>query len=110
MDFDVSDCPAGVSTIARVVAHFVRRAARVGVFVVAMMSTAIPILLAQDRVGPLSPATLAEIARVEADIDQIEADALKRLTSVPHNQAQQIELLGKLMLFDKELSVNRNEA
>jgi cytochrome c peroxidase len=30
--------------------------------------------------------------------------------SVPDNQVQQIELLGKLMLFDKELSVNRNEA
>jgi cytochrome c peroxidase len=27
--------------------------------------------------------------------------------SVPDNQVQQIELLGKLMLFDKELSVNR---
>jgi len=28
----------------------------------------------------------------------------------PDNQVQQIELLGKLMLYDKELSVNRNEA
>ena len=69
MDFDVSDCPAGVSKIARVVAHFVRRAAWIGIFVVAMMSTAIPILLAQDRVGPLSPATLVEIDRVVGEID-----------------------------------------
>jgi len=28
----------------------------------------------------------------------------------PDNQVQQIELLGKLMLYDKQLSVNRNEA
>jgi cytochrome c peroxidase len=74
------------------------------------MCTASPILLARDGLGSFSPATLAEIARVEAEIDQIEADTLKRLTSVPDNQVQQIELLGKLMLFDKELSVNRNEA
>ena len=28
----------------------------------------------------------------------------------PDNQVQQIELLGKAMLYDKQLSVNRNEA
>jgi cytochrome c peroxidase len=74
------------------------------------MCTAIPFLLAQDRSRPLSAATLAAIVRVEAEIDRIEADALERLTSVPDNQVQQIELLGKLIVFDKELSVNRNEA
>jgi cytochrome c peroxidase len=110
MDFDVSDCPAGVSKIARVVAHFVKRAAWIGIFVVATTWTAIPITVAQDGVGRFSLATLAEIARVEAEIDQIEADTLMRLTSTPDNQVQQIELLGKLMLFDKDLSVNRNEA
>ena len=78
--------------------------------VVAVMCTAIPLLLAQDRSRPFSAATLAAIARVEAEIDRIEADALGRVGSVPDNQVQQIELLGKLMLFDKELSVNRNEA
>jgi hypothetical protein len=78
--------------------------------VVAVMCTAIPLLLAQDRSRPFSAATLAAIARVEAEIDRIEADALGRVRSVPDNQVQQIELLGKLMLFDKELSVNRNEA
>ena len=78
--------------------------------VVAVMCTAIPLLLAQDRSRSFSAATLAAIARVEAEIDRVEADALERLRSVPDNQVQQIELLGKLMLFDKELSVNRNEA
>ena len=35
---------------------------------------------------------------------------LERLAAPPDNQVQQIELLGKLMLYDKQLSVNRNEA
>jgi cytochrome c peroxidase len=67
-------------------------------------------LAARESMTPLSPTALAEIARVEAEIDRIEVDLLKRLISVPDNQVQQVELLGKLMLFDKELSVNRNEA
>jgi hypothetical protein len=71
------------------------------------MCTVIPLLLAQDRSRPFSAATLAAITRVEAEIDRIEAHALGRVRSVPDNQVQQIELLGKLMLFDKELSVNR---
>jgi hypothetical protein len=37
-------------------------------------------------------------------------DFLEGDTAPPDNQVQQIELLGKLMLYDKELSVNRNEA
>ncbi|WP_426437517.1 cytochrome-c peroxidase [Bradyrhizobium genosp. P] len=77
---------------------------------VAATCSAIPILFAQDRVGPFSPATLSDISRVEAEIDRIENDSLARLTSGSDNQVQQIELLGKLLLFDKELSVNRNEA
>jgi hypothetical protein len=62
MDFDVSDCPGGVSKIARVVAHFVWRAAWIGIFVVATTWAAIPITVAQDGVGRFSLATLAEIA------------------------------------------------
>jgi cytochrome c peroxidase len=58
----------------------------------------------------LSPAALKEIADVEAEIDRIETQTLARLTEPPNNQVQRIELLGKLMLYDKELSVNRNEA
>jgi cytochrome c peroxidase len=96
--------------IYRAIAHVRIRRVGVCVAVDGWMSTAIPILFARDSSEPFSPATLAEIARVEADIDRIEADTLKRLNSVPDNQVQQIELLGKLMLFDKELSVNRNEA
>jgi len=58
----------------------------------------------------LSPLALQEITQVEAEIDRIEAQAIERLALPPDNQVQQIELLGKLMLYDKQLSVNRNEA
>ena len=58
----------------------------------------------------LTPEALKEIAQVEAEIDRIEAQTLERLAAPPDNQVQQIELLGKLMLYDKHLSVNRNEA
>ncbi|MGY4432903.1 cytochrome c peroxidase [Bradyrhizobium sp. F1.13.1] len=68
------------------------------------------ILLARENRAPLSPEILREIARVEAEIDQVENESLKRLAAPPENQVQQVELLGKLLLFDKELSVNRNEA
>jgi len=65
---------------------------------------------AQQISTTLTPAALAEIAQVEAEIDRIEAQALERLAAPPDNQVQQVELLGKLMLYDKNLSVNRNEA
>jgi cytochrome c peroxidase len=58
----------------------------------------------------LSPQALKEIAQVEAEIDRIEASTLQRLAAAPDNQVQQVELLGKLIMFDKQLSVNRNEA
>jgi len=58
----------------------------------------------------LSPKAIEEIAQVEAEIDRIEAETLKRLAPPPDNQVQQVELLGKLLLYDKHLSVHRNEA
>src|SRR5246500_1568342 len=68
------------------------------------------VVSAQKASTTLTPAALAEIAQVEAEIDRIEAETLRRLAAPPDNQVQQVELLGKLMLYDKELSVNRNEA
>src|SRR5580658_8675403 len=65
---------------------------------------------AEDTSTILSPQALQEIARVEAEIDRTEAQAIERLAAPPGSQIQQIELLGKLMLNDKQLSVNRNEA
>src|SRR6201987_5217671 len=65
---------------------------------------------AEEASAMLSPQALQEIAQVEAEIDRIEAQTIERLAAPPGNQVQQIELLGKLMLYDKQLSVNRNEA
>jgi cytochrome c peroxidase len=85
------------------------RALSVFVFVVVGIS-GLSMLWARDRGLPFSADTLREIARIENEIDRIEAETLARLASSPDNQVQQIELLGKLLLYDKELSVNRNEA
>jgi len=65
---------------------------------------------AEESSAMLSPQALQEIAQVEAEIDRIEAQTVERLAAPPDNQVQQIELLGKLLLYDKQLSVNRNEA
>src|SRR6201987_5212825 len=65
---------------------------------------------AEERSSNLSLQVLQEITKVEAEIDRIEAQTIERLAALPDNQTQQIELLGKLMLYDKNLSVYRNEA
>src|SRR3979490_890877 len=65
---------------------------------------------AEERSSNLSPQVVQAIAKVEAEIDRTEAQRIERLAARPENQIQQIELLGKLMLYDKDLSVNRNEA
>src|SRR5690349_12673369 len=65
---------------------------------------------AEETRALLTPAALAEMKQVEGEIDRIEAQTLARLAAPPDNQVQQIELLGKLMLYDKDLSVYRNEA
>ena len=65
---------------------------------------------AQQPSVELSPSALKEIAEVEAEIDGIEAQTLERLAAPPNNEVQQVELLGKAMLYDKQLSVNHNEA
>ena len=61
--------------------------------------------------GPTSPfGAQEEIREVESRIDRIEAETMTRMKSGSSGQFQKIELLGKLLLFDRELSVNRNEA
>jgi cytochrome c peroxidase len=65
---------------------------------------------AQEASTTLSPKALQEIAKVEAEIDRIEAETAERLAKPPDNEVQQVELLGKLILYDKQLSVYRNEA
>jgi cytochrome c peroxidase len=84
---------------------------RTGILVAGLLAVfAVPYGAAQTAPVTLSPEALKEIAQVEAEIDRVEARTLERLAAPPDNQVQQIELLGKLMLYDKNLSVHRNEA
>src|SRR5215831_11473258 len=82
----------------------------------AVMAAVLALTLSADAVGAqginttLTPEALKEIAQVEAEIDRIETQTIERLAAPPDNQVQQVELIGKLMLYDKQLSVNRNEA
>jgi cytochrome c peroxidase len=78
--------------------------------IVAVTFSGAVLLHGEETVSPLSAAVLREIAEVESEIDRIEAATLERFATPPDNQVQQIELLGKAMLYDKQLSVNRNEA
>src|SRR6266850_8169628 len=63
--------------------------------------------------NPAPPSLEQEIKRVEAEIDKIFADTLAQLPSIPNgtvNRMKRVQTLGKLELFDKQLSVNRNQA
>ena len=63
--------------------------------------------------SPVPPTLEQEIKRVEAEIDSIFADTLTQLPSMPAGTAhrmKRVQTLGKLELFDKQLSVNRNTA
>jgi cytochrome c peroxidase len=82
--------------------------ARIGVAVISLVA-GVSVWAQAPRVT-LSSAALREIADVEAEIDRIEAQTLERLIAPPDNEVQQVELLGKAMLYDKNLSVNRDEA
>src|SRR5262249_59595219 len=79
-------------------------------FATAIVSLSAGAVTAEEIGATLTPAILQDIARVEAEIDLIEAQTLERLAAPPDNQVQQIELLGNSMLYDKQLSVLRNAA
>ena len=54
-----------------------------------------------------------EIKRVEHEVDNIEQQALAEWRALPltsSTRMNQVRVLGKLLLFDKNLSVNKNEA
>jgi cytochrome c peroxidase len=58
----------------------------------------------------LSPSVEREIDRVVTEIDRIEARALAQLSNGLPAPTGRTVLLGKLLLYDKQLSVDRNEA
>jgi cytochrome c peroxidase len=58
----------------------------------------------------LTPSAQKEVAETMAHIDETEAGALTQMKTQRLDLMGQITLLGKLIYFDKNLSVNRNEA
>jgi len=60
--------------------------------------------------GRMPPLFDQNVARVVADVDRIEADTLSQMARTPLDRQGQVRTLGKLLLFDKRLSVNQNEA
>ncbi len=60
--------------------------------------------------GQMPPSFNQDVARVVADIDRIEADTLSQMERTTLDRQGQVRTLGKLLLFDKRLSVNQNEA
>lgn len=81
---------------------------------VLVLSTGTPWSPHIDAVQSPAPTALAqELKRVEGDIDKIFADTLAELPSIPSDSGsrmRRMQTLGKLLLFDKQLSVNRNQA
>jgi cytochrome c peroxidase len=51
-----------------------------------------------------------DVAKVVANLDRIEEDTLHQMNQTTLDREGQIRTLGKLLLFDKRLSVNQNEA
>jgi cytochrome c peroxidase len=51
-----------------------------------------------------------EVTRVERQMDQVENSTFDQMTTTTLDRQGQVRTLGKLLLFDKNLSVNKNEA
>lgn len=51
-----------------------------------------------------------DVEAVVANLDRIEADTLSQMSKTTLDRQGQIRTLGRLLLFDKHLSVNQNEA
>src|ERR1700719_2448500 len=60
--------------------------------------------------GQMPPGFDQDVARVVADIDRIESATLVEMNRTKLDRQGQVRTLGKLLLFDKHLSVNQNEA
>src|SRR6202795_2461168 len=63
--------------------------------------------------GIIPPDLVPEIARVNREVNLIETESLAQWHALPINSGtamRQVQILGKLELFDKNLSVNKNQA
>jgi cytochrome c peroxidase len=70
-------------------------------------------VLAQNSKGytgyPLPPGASAELQQIDLQIDETERKTLQKMNS-DMSSMDEIQTLGKLELFDRSLSVNKNEA
>ena len=66
--------------------------------------------LTQTTGGKLPPDFQSEVERVVAQLDEIENATLSQMENGKLDRQDQMRILGKLLLFDKRLSVNKNEA
>ena len=66
--------------------------------------------VSNDMRGRMPPSFEHDSARVEAEIDQIERETLSKVDHNSLDRQAQVRTLGKLLLFDKHLSVRQNEA
>jgi cytochrome c peroxidase len=57
-----------------------------------------------------APTLQTEIAQVEARVDALEGEALTQASQVYPGAPEAVVVLGKLLFFDKNLSVDRNPA
>jgi cytochrome c peroxidase len=69
-----------------------------------------PAAIKIQRSGEMPPGFDQNVASVVAEIDRIEAMTLRRMDQTALDRQGQVHTLGKLLLFDKHLSVNQNEA
>jgi cytochrome c peroxidase len=60
--------------------------------------------------GQMPPSFDREVQDVVERLDRVEADVLRQMNQTSLDRQGQIRTLGKLLLFDKHLSVNQNEA
>src|SRR5579863_2494511 len=72
---------------------------------------AVPVVAAQARNQKQMPPDFdREVARVVAEIDRIEAETERQMNRTALDRQGQMRTLGKLLLFDRHLSVDQNEA
>jgi cytochrome c peroxidase len=60
--------------------------------------------------GQMPPTFERDVQAVVAELDRIESDTLHNMGETTLDREGQVRTLGKLLLFDKHLSVNQNEA
>ena len=84
----------------------------VRIFVLAMLASFVLAPFVSQRISaqPTGNVTEQEIAQIEARVDAYEAAALALATASPPGSPQRVAALGKVLFFDKNLSVNRNTA